>query len=76
MTGPLSGNDLAVSVSLPAGAFTPISPTLSTCAMTATGTLTASVSSLSGTINTTWRPACIGVISAFATQTGQVTLTK
>jgi hypothetical protein len=27
-------------------------------------------------INSTWTPACVGVISAFATQNGQVALSK
>ena len=76
MTGTQSGNQLAANVSVPAGAFTSISPTLSTCAMTGSGGLTASTSSVSGTINTTWTPACVGVVSAFATQTGQVSLSK
>jgi hypothetical protein len=72
MTGTLSGTHLTANVSVPAGAFAG----LPTCSMTGTGGLTAAASSISGTINTTWTQACVGTVSAFATQTGQMSLTK
>ena len=76
ISGTVTGSQLAMTATIAPGAFTPFDPTLSTCSMTASGTLAATAASLSGAINATWTQACVGTVVDTAAQTEQLSLTK
>jgi hypothetical protein len=74
LAGTLSETQLTVVISFPAGAFTSIGPTLTTCEMTADGTLAASATTLSGNTVQMWTDA--GVLTSGGRRNGQVSLSK
>ena len=74
--GTVTGNQLAATFTVAAGAIP--DPSLAACAFTGTGTLTATASSISGQLAMSFPPACVGeeLVSDTSTDTWTFTLTK
>ena len=72
MNGAMSGAQLSLTLSFPAGAFVDIPG----CAVGGTGTATPTSSSISSTMVVTFAAPCIGTVSDRPTETDQLTLTK
>ena len=77
MTATESGNSFSLAMTFPAGAFAHLGS--STCSMTATGTVNASQTAMSGTVTEEWTPPCNGTVwTARPTNTfsGNLAMTK
>ncbi|MGE0444636.1 MAG: hypothetical protein AB7P99_05365 [Vicinamibacterales bacterium] len=74
--GTVTGNQLAATFTVAAGAIP--DPSLAACAFSGTGTLTATASSISGQLAMTFPPACVGedLLSDTPTGTWIITLSK
>lgn len=72
MSGSMSGVQLSLSLSFPAGAFADIPG----CSVSGAGTATPTSSSISSTMVVNFAAPCIGTVSEKPTETNQLTLTK
>lgn len=72
LAGTISGSQLALTVSLPAGTF----PEVPGCSMAGSGTTTASNTTISADITVTFSPACLGTIADSPTDTDRLRLRK
>ena len=76
LSGTISGTQVALTLTAPAGTYTPFGPSSSACSATGTGSSTASATSISAVINLTYTAPCVGNVSSALTGTAQLTLTK
>lgn len=74
--GTITGNQLAATFTVAAGAIP--DPSLAACSFSGTGTLTATASSITGQLAMTFPPACVGeeLVSDVPTATWNISLTK
>lgn len=72
LSGTLSGTQLALTLSFPAGTFVDVPA----CAITGTGTATPTTSAISSSVTITFGAACVGTISDQSSEIDQLTLTK
>lgn len=76
VTGAISNAQLAFTVTLPPGTFTPLGGP-ATCSVSGTGTTTtATATAISASLQLTFSASCIGTITDNATETDQLTLAK
>lgn len=72
LSGTISGADVSLTISIPAGAFADVPA----CSITATGTATPTATSISSSMTVNFAPACVGTISDRSSEIDQLSLTK
>lgn len=75
MTGAISGSQVALTFTLPAGSWVPVGGP-SACSETGTATATPAATSMSAPMTLTFAAACIGTVSKGSTDTVQLSLAK
>jgi hypothetical protein len=74
VAGSVSGSQVTATVTIPAGNYAMFGA--SACSATGTGTYSVSASSLSGQINETFDPSCVGTIVDTPTRSEQLSMNK